>query len=104
MNISQARQAILLLLQQQGRVRKSEVLALLEEDEDLMQKACDGLLKDGLVTAPDRKSLVLAESAGSPSGAISAEPGKVKVFISYGRTDAKELVDRLEKEIRYQPA
>ncbi|MDQ0291579.1 TIR domain-containing protein [Oligosphaera ethanolica] len=96
MNDEESRNAVLALLRRQGKVRNSEVLALLGGRQDLFGKIREDLLFEEL--AEDVHGLGLRYTGPAATPATGAGP--VRLFLSYGRRDAADLAQRLEKDLK----
>ena len=93
MTFEQARAAALALLTAQGRAKNSELLAAVGGDQQLLARVREDLIFDDLAKDKDGVGLIAVASAA----VVTAETPttKPRVFLSYGRRDASEFVDRL---------
>ena len=126
MNIDEARTKVLELLKRKSRATNSEMLEVLGGDQVLLERVREELILDDLAddkqgvgliyrrepepappitppphpaasnAAPDAPAPnATADVASSPSAATS----RPKLFLSYGRRDAKQLADRLYRDL-----
>ncbi len=93
MTFEQARAAALALLTAQGRVKNSELLAAVGGDQQLLASVREDLIFDDLAKDKDGVGLIAVASVAVVTAETPAT--KPRVFLSYGRRDASEFVDRL---------
>lgn len=98
MDLQLARETILNLLRSKGRAKNSEMLGAIAGDEDVLKLVREDLIFDRLAEDVEGVGLKYTGPAAAPQAAQSAE--RPRVFISYGRRDAKELADQLAVDLR----
>lgn len=98
MTFPEARDTVLALLRQKGRVRNSEMLALLGGDTALLEKIREDLLFTEV--AEDVRGAGLRHTETNLPVRSDEGTDPVKIFLSYGRRDASDLADRLERDLQ----
>jgi WD40 repeat protein len=98
----EARQAVLALLQSQGRATTTQMLRVLGGDAGLLAEVREALVLDDLARDKDGVGLVsLAPPAPTAQLAPAATPAPAGlVFLSYGRADALDFVRRLAVDLQ----
>ncbi|MEZ5431031.1 MAG: toll/interleukin-1 receptor domain-containing protein [Verrucomicrobiales bacterium] len=97
MTFPEARDTVLALLRQKGRVRNSEMLALLGGDTALLEK-----IREDLLSPRWRRMFVARACATETNLPVRSDEGTDlrKIFLSYGRRDTSGLADRLERDLQ----
>jgi WD40 repeat protein len=97
MSLDEARQRVLELLRREGKAKNSRLRELVDGDESLLNEIREDLLFEEL--AEDVRGVGLRYT-GPPAGLQpEAVVERVRLFLSYGRRDAKELADRLSVDL-----
>ena len=97
MTFDEAKNAVLALLRQQGKAKNSEMLALIGGSRELLAQVREDILFEEL--AEDLRGGVGLRFTG-PAATPVGSSGPVRLFLSYGRRDASDLAERLERDLK----
>src|SRR5689334_8481343 len=99
MDFEHARSLVLNFLKSTGRAKNSDLIGLLGGDRDMFERVREDLIFNDFAADKDAVGLVFLGGPGETPTQSVASPSKARVFISYGRRDAAELVDRLYSDL-----